>query len=93
MSAVNMMALNGESADYSALGLNQTNTDYRGYYWGFWEHYREYHHDHYHFIPQPDNFELAFKLARKLMEEKLVKPMQTIEDFFKLMDAIVEVIK
>lgn len=97
MSAINMVDGTGQygrSGDY-AIGAqtNFQNADYRGYYWSFWEPYREYHHDHYHFLPQSDNFERAFKISRKLMEKKLVKPMKTVEDFFKLMDAIVEVIK
>lgn len=64
--------------------------DYNGYYWGLWEPYREYHHVTYHHIPTSDSFERSFKLARALMAKKLVKPLKTIEDFFKLMDAIVE---
>ena len=73
--------------------LDNSTLKYQGYYWQHWEPYREYYHDHYHIVTQPDNFERAFKLSRKLMEKKLVKPMKTVEDFFVLMDAIVEVIK
>lgn len=67
-----------------------TGGTYNGYYWPYWEPYREYYHTCYHAVTTPDRFETAFKLARKLMDKKQVRPMKTVEDFFKLMDVIVE---
>lgn len=72
-------------------GTTQVNA-YNGYYWPFWEPYNQYYHSYYHTTTTPDKFETAFKLSRKLMDKKLVKPQKTVEDFFKLMDAIVEVL-
>jgi len=66
--------------------------NYYGYYWPYWQPYNEYYHSCYHTFTTSDKFETAFKLARKLMDKKLVKPQKTVEDFFKLMDSIVEIL-
>lgn len=64
--------------------------NYSGYYWHYYEPYKTYYYPMYNNIPAPDKFEVAFKLAKKLMEKKLIKPLKTVEDFFGLMDSIVE---
>ena len=69
--------------------IGNLSTNYLGYYWNWYEPYKEYHYHNCHVIAQPDKFETAFKLARKLMEKKMTKPHKTIEDFFQLMDVIV----
>jgi hypothetical protein len=69
-----------------------TTANYAGYYWPLWEPYQNYYIGYYHSPVTADKFEIAFKLARKLMEKKIVKHLKTIEDFFKLMDTIVEVL-
>lgn len=71
---------------------NAVNANYYGYYWPYWEPYNNYYKGCYHTFTTPDKFETAFKLARKLMDKKLVKPQKTVEDFFKLMDSIVEIL-
>ena len=74
------------------MGMTQAFNQYAGYYWSFWQPYNTYYHGCYHTFTTPDKFEIAFNLSRKLMEKKLVKPLKMVEDFFKLMDAIVEVL-
>lgn len=89
------IALNQQTAEYSIdpNSLKEASTSsYNGYYWNYWEPYRNYYTTCYHSNIVADKFETAFKLSRKLMEKKLVKPMKTVEDFFKLMDSIVEVL-
>ncbi len=54
--------------------------------------YYDYYANCYHTYIKQDKFETAFKLARKLMDKKIVRPQKTVEDFFKLMDAIIEVL-
>ena len=66
--------------------------NYYGYYWPYWQPYNEYYHSCHNTFTTSDKFETAFKLARKLMDKKLVKPQKTVEDFFKLMDSIVEIL-
>ncbi len=68
---------------------------YRGYYWPWYEPYREYHtHIHKEGFSDSEKFEKSFKIARKLIDEKVVtaKYQKTIGDFFKLMDIIVKVL-
>ena len=88
--STNNSPLNAGTSNLTA-GLTQT-SGYLGYYWNWWEPYNSYYHSCYHAPTSPDKFETAFKLSRKLMDKKLVKPQKTVEDFFKLMDAIVEVL-
>lgn len=84
---------NSTTAVYEDSYSGSTGVNYYGHYWNWWESYADYHYHYYHWHPTSDKFEKAFKISRKLMEKKLVKPMKTVEDFFKLMDGIVEALK
>lgn len=68
---------------------------YAGYYWPWYEPYREYHYHHHHVRPSGNDFETAFKIAKKLCTKKVVpaSKQKTIGDFFKLMDIILEVLR
>jgi hypothetical protein len=72
--------------------FNDTSNTAVNYIWPYYEPYKTYYYPIYHEIPASDKFEVAFKLSRKLMELKLTRPLKTIEDYFKLMDAIVAVL-
>lgn len=68
---------------------------YYGYYWKWWEPYRDYFYQvypSYQVRIEENAFERAFKLARKLLEEGVVKDKynKTVGDFFKLMDILVK---
>ncbi len=82
------------SVNYASIGdTTGTYNPYYGYYWSWWEPWHEYHTHIHHEASKPNNFEVAFKIAKELLDKKLVKDCKTIRDFFALVDAIEGVVK
>ena len=88
--ASNMLHSSMTSGATVDMGDSDTSGNYSGYYWPWFEPYREYCHYYHYPIPSGNDFEKAFKIARALVEKKVVtaKYQKTIGDFFKLMDIV-----
>jgi hypothetical protein len=65
---------------------------YRGYYWKWFDHFKNFYFasDQQNLqLPSPNEFEMSFRIAHALYNEGRFTDVETAEDFFGVMESII----
>lgn len=75
---------------------NSIGGGYRGYYWRWFEPFKEYYTQPAREnlqLPTPSDFELAFRITTALERDKYLKDVDTVDDFFGVMELIIDAVR
>lgn len=78
--------------DIKLVNTRKLGNGYRGYYWKWFDHFRNFYFSTAREnlqLPAPNDYEQSFKIAHTLYKEEYLKNIDTVEDFFGVMESII----